>query len=299
MQNIQKGRLLILAGGLCWSSAGALVKSSDHILDGFQISGYRSIFSFLFFALLVRPWQATRWWPGFKVFLVSIAYAIMMIVYILAVTKTTAANAIFLQSSAPIWIMLMAPIFLKEPIRMRDLVVLLICGSGIVLFFLDDLTLKQNTGNILALFSGVAYAIVMVGLRWGRPKMKLKNKICTATGERPTNAELIVLWGNGLCVIGCLPWMIHLPPIQEAALPLAYAALLGVVQLGLGYYLVTKGIKYVPAAEASLFALIEPVSNPIWTYLVVAERPGNWAIVGSVVVLLGLSLQGLMGLRKK
>jgi len=161
------------------------------------------------------------------------------------------------------------------------------------LFFLDQLTPGQWTGNFLALGSGVLYALVLIGLRWGRRKPE-----DAATGQRQlSDSEQILLWGNLFCFLLCIPMMQSAPHALSAVgiQPLLIVAGMGVFQLGLGYLLMSKGIADVPATEAGLLALLEPVLNPVWALMFAHEIPGRWALIGGAIILGDLAWQSVAG----
>jgi drug/metabolite transporter, DME family len=278
VSTLLRGRLMVLGAAICWSTSGALAKLASPPMTAFQVSGYRALFALLFLIVVVKPWRARPFFPRGKIIPLSLVYSAMLVLFICATLQTTAANAIFLQDTAPVWVLILSPWLLKEPFRSRDVAALGLCGAGLCLFFLDDLKPGQAMGNVLALFSGLGYAIVIVGLRWGRPK--------TAAGSSPagpSDGEMILIWGNLVCVLFCLPFMAPLP--EPIAKPMFAIAIMGVFQLGLGYLLLSKGIAHVSAVEASLLALLEPVLNPIWTYIAVGEKPGAWAMAGGAVII--------------
>jgi DME family drug/metabolite transporter len=303
MNAVQRGRLCILGAALCWSVIGAGVKLVSPPFDGWHIACGRSFFALLFVCALVRPWRAARLRPSPQVALLSVVYAVMLILFILANTRTQAANAIFLQDTALGWMLLFAPLVLKEPFRPRDLGVFAVCAAGMVLLFGDQLGPGQKEGNLLALLSGLAYAAVLLGLRWGRRRQAAVTVPVpdgTAAGVAappPAEADLILVWGNLLCVLACVPFLQPVP-VAEAGLGRVFLAaagiaVMGVVQLGLGYYLVAKGLRHVPAVEAALLTLVEPVLNPLWAFLAVGEVPGPWALLGGTVIIASLACMAL------
>jgi len=300
MKAIQRGRLQVIGAAVCWSVVGAGVKYASPPLDGWQIAGGRSLFAFFFLCALLRPWRGA-WRPSLKVGLLALAYAVMLVLFILSNTLTFSANAIFLQDSALVWILLFSPLLLKEPFRPRDLAVFALCVPAMLLLFKDQLRPGQTTGNVLALLSGVGYAIVLMGMRWGRRRGHAAAPADSAAGEAQsagcrrhalTEAEGMMVWGNLLCFLLCVPKMGALPE-HGAALPLAIVALLGVVQLGLGYYLISLGMTHVPAVEGALLTLIEPVLNPLWACLLVSEVPGPWTLCGGAVIIACVAWQAL------
>jgi drug/metabolite transporter (DMT)-like permease len=201
------------------------------------------------------------------VLLVAIAYAFTVVLFVVATKLTTAANAIFIQDTAPLWVLVLSPWLLDERPTRGELLAVPIFGVGLALFFLDELTPGQTFGNLVALGSGVAFALSIMGLR----------------GLRERGPAALV-WGNAIAAAATLPLWGRGP----AATPtdLGILLYLGVFQLGLAYLCFSRGVSGTPAIEASLLVLVEPVLNPIWTFLIAGERMGPWAIAGGAVVLL-------------
>jgi drug/metabolite transporter (DMT)-like permease len=256
-----KSRLLLLAAGVLWSTAGAAIKSSG--LDALQIAGARSLVAGLFIFLTVREARAR---PDRKVLLVACAYAGTVVLFVIATKLTTAANAIFIQDTAPLWVLVTSPWLLGERPSRGELLAIPIFGAGLGLFFMDELTAGQTRGNLVALASGVAFGLCIVGLRVLR--------------ERGPAA---LVWGNAIAAAATLPFWGRGP--SATALDVAILLYLGIFQLGLAYLCFSRGVIGTPAIEAALLVLIEPVLNPIWTFLIAGERMGPWAVAGGAVVL--------------
>jgi drug/metabolite transporter, DME family len=258
---VLRNRLLILSAAVLWSTAGAAIKSAG--LDAWQIAGGRSLIAALFLFAAVRE---ARVRPSGRVVLVSIAYAFTVVLFVLATKLTTAANAIFIQDTAPVWVLLLSPWLLRELPTRGELLAVPIYAAGLGLFFLDELSAGQVAGNVVAAVSGICFALAIIGLRILRH-----------------DGPAALFYGNVLAAVATLPaW----PAGPEAtAVDLALLVYLGIFQLGLAYLAFSRGVTGTPAIEASLLILLEPVLNPIWTFLVMGERPGPWAVVGGAVVL--------------
>ena len=256
-----KSRLLLLAAALLWSTAGAVIKLSS--LDAWQLAGGRALVAALFLAALV---PSARRRPSWRLLLVGLAYAVTTVLFVIANKLTTAANAIFLQDTAPLWVLLLSPWALGERPSRGELLSVPVFGLGLGLFFLDQLAPGQLAGNLVALAAGVAFAASILGLRRLGP-------------EGPA----ALVWGNLLAAAVTLP----LWPLGPAAgvADLVAIAYLGVFQLGLAYLCFSLGLRGTPAVEASLLVLLEPVLNPVWTFLFAGERPGPWALAGGAVIL--------------
>jgi drug/metabolite transporter (DMT)-like permease len=256
-----RSRLLLLAAAALWSTAGAAMKVCG--LSGLQIAGGRSLVAGLF---LLAALPEARRRPTVRMALAVVGYAATVVLFALANKLTTAANAIFIQDSAPLWVLALSPLLLSERAGRGELLAIPVYALGLGLFFLDELSPGQLTGNLVALASGVAFAACIIGLRLARE-------------DGP--AALVV--GNLLAAAAVLPFWSAGPAPRP--LDLALLAYLGVFQLGLAYLCFARGIAVVPALEASLLVLLEPVLNPIWTFLTVGERPGPWSLAGGAVVL--------------
>ncbi len=276
-----KSRLLILAAAMLWSTAGAVMKSCA--LSGWQIAGGRSLVAALFL-FVVLP--GGRRLPSLPVLLTSFAYAATVVLFALANKLTTAANAIFLQDTAPLWVLLFSRWLLGERPQRSALWSVPVFALGLCLFFVDDLSPGQLAGNVVALASGVAFAFCIVGLRRGHvaePSTGAAGAAQTARDGADGSAASLIT-GNAIAALVTLPfWFSGPSPRAPDLLILLY---LGVFQLGLAYVCFARGMAHTSALEASLLALLEPVLNPIWTFLVVGERPGTWALYGAAIILI-------------
>ena len=255
-----KSRLYLLAAAALWSTAGAGMKLCG--LSALQIAGARSLIAGLFLLAVVRE---ARRRPTPRMALAAAAYAGTVILFVLANKLTTAANAIFIQDTAPLWVLFFSAWLLHERPGRGELLAIPVYGAGLGLFFLDELSAGQLTGNLVALASGFTFALLIVGMRLARED----GKAALALGNLVAAALALPFWGYG--------------PAPRAV-DLAIVAYLGVFQLGLAYVCFGRGIEHVPALETSLLVLLEPVLNPIWTFLLAGERPGPWALVGGAVV---------------
>jgi len=262
--------VLLLIASVLWSLGGVLIKLIDwHPL---AIAGMRS-------AIAVPLILICTGWPQFTFSRAqiggAIAYASTVILFVLATRTTTAANAIFLQYTAPIYVAALGPWWLGERTRAIDWLMIGVALGGIGLFFLDQLTLTGFWGNIWALGSGLSFACMALCLRQEK-------------GGSPATALLL---GNIVAAVIGLPFVLTSPPPSGVWLPLL---VLGTVQLGLPYVLYSIAIQRVTALEASLIPLLEPVLNPLFVLWMLGERPGPWATVGAGVVLGAVLVRGVM-----
>ena len=256
-----KARLFVLAAAVLWSTAGAAIKLTS--LTGLQVSSGRSLLAAAVLLLLV-PRSRKR--PSRKALWAAVAYAATVTLFVIANKLTTAANAIFLQDSAPLYVMLLSPLLIGERPSRSELTSAPLFLLGLVLFFFDQLTPGQMLGNGIAILAGVAFALAIIGLR--------------AVGDE---GPVTLAWGNLIAGVGVLPFALSgFSPTVSDALALAW---LGPFQLAAAYMLFSRGVRETPATEASLLILIEPVLSPIWTFAFTGERPGPWALAGGAVIL--------------
>lgn len=262
--------LLLLAAALCWSLGGVLIKSIDW--PPMAVAGGRSLIAIpLMLAFVGRP-RIT-----FSVAQIggAVGYALTVALFVFATRMTTAANAIFLQYTAPIYVAIIGHWYLNERALRIDWLVILVALGGIALFFMDRLTVSGFWGNIVALGSGFAFASVAIFLR----------------KERAGSPATSIILGNIIVALAGVPFMF------QASLGAGDAwrlLLLGTVQLGLPYVLYAVAIKQVTALEATLIPLLEPVLNPLWVMLAIGERPGFWASVGAALVLAAVLGRGAL-----
>jgi len=265
-------RLWVFAAALLFSTGGAAIKGNT--LTGWQVASFRSLIAAIALALLFPA--ARRHWT-WRHLLVGIAYAGTLILFVTANKLTTSANAIFLQSTAPGYLILFSPLLLKEHLRRTDLWLLLGVGLGMALFFTASEPARATapdpaTGNIMALLSGIAWAFTIIGLRWlGR------------AGNDPDAGLATVVLGNLLAFALALPAALPMPGLEWR--DLAVLSYLGIFQIGLAYYCLTRAIRHIPAFEAATLLLIEPALNPVWTWLMLGERPALLSVAGGAVIL--------------
>jgi drug/metabolite transporter (DMT)-like permease len=265
-----RARLLLLAGAALMSTGGAAIKLSG--LSGWQVASFRSGVAAL--ALLWLTPVGRRHIDG-RALLIGMGYAATMILFVLANKLTTAASAIFLQSTAPLYILLLAPWLLGEPTRRRDLAVMGAMAVGLVLFFVGEQQSFASApeplrGNLIGALDGVTWALTVMGLRW-----------ISRDPTRSVGAMLVT--GNVLACVLCLP--LALPIGGAGPADWLVVAYLGVFQIALAYVLVSAGLRHLTALQGVLLLLLEPVLNPLWAALVHGEMPGSWSLLGGAIIL--------------
>jgi len=272
--------LYILIAAVLWSTGGLFIKWTS--LSGLALSFYRS-----FLAMLVVGFVTRRQGFGLNKLTAvgSLLYATLVILFVLATKKTTAANAIFLQYTAPVYLLIFEPLIYKEKFRLRDLVTVLVCGGGMTLFFVGKLRPEDVVGNLMALASGVTFAAYFLLLR--HPSSRLVNRASTA------------IYGNLLVVIFAAPWGLSALPTltQHDALSVVY---LGTIQIGLAYVLFTYAMAHgVRSLDAGIIGYAEPVLNPVWVFLVLGEKPARWALLGGAIIIVAVIVHMLLDARAK
>jgi len=265
-------RLKILAAAVLFSTSGAAIKYLT--LDVWQVAGLRGLVAGV--ALLVMLPEARRGWT-WRTFVVALGYAGGTITFALANRLTTAASAIFLQSTSPIFILFLAPALLGERARRYQIGVMVVMAAGMALFFVGmdrpgRVSHNPVAGDLMALLSALVWGFAIVGSRWiGRG----------TTGPAAVAAAAAV--GNLLSFFFCLPFGPVLTGLDASQAGILLY--LGIFQLGLGYVLISKALPLIPALEVSLLLLVEPVVSPVWAFLLVREVPGLWSLVGGGIIL--------------
>ncbi len=267
-----KNRILLLFAAILFSTGGAAIKLAA--LTGWQIASYRAGVAAVFL-WLVLPAARRNW--TWRTLAGGIVYAAMVVLFVLSNKLTTAANAILLQSTYPLYLLLLGPLFLKEKLRTIDVAVVagVILGAAILFSGSEHVVASAPDparGNIVALASGIAWALTIAAMRW--------------LGKRNPQAESagsVAIAGNAIAFVACLPLAIGGPAMHLPAA--AVIAWLGLFQVGLGYVCLTRSIRHVPAVDAATLLLIEPVLNPVWAWLVHGEVPSGLALIGGAIIM--------------
>jgi drug/metabolite transporter (DMT)-like permease len=219
----------------------------------------------------------------------AVVYAATLTLFVLATKLTSAANAIFLQDTAPLYLLLLGPLILDERFRSRDLVFLLCVGAGLILCVIgrpEPTTTAPDpmTGNILSLVCGVTWALTLLGLRYIQ-----RDQAQTSVGLSA------VTLGSFFASLAAWPFAWPLP--AASAVEWATVVYLGVCQVGLAYVCLTAAMRVLPALEVSLLLLIEPVLNPIWTWMIHGEQPGTYTIIGGAIIIAATAIKSVFDAR--
>jgi drug/metabolite transporter, DME family len=273
--------LLVFGAAVLWSTGGLFIKAIH--LSALELSFGRSLLAAITIAIFTRR-------EGFGInkisAITSILYAALIILFVLSTKLTTAANAIFLQYTAPVYVLILEPIFYKEKFRGRDFITVALCVAGMSLFFVGKLRPEDVSGNLLALASGVCFALFFLLLRHSK--------------ARDVNRASSAIYGNLIAVAICAPWFLGAVRRGIGLPDLACIAYLGIVQIGFAYVLFTLAMaRGVRSLDAGIIGYIEPVLNPVWVFLFIGERPSGWAIVGGLIIIVSVLSHTIIEARAK
>lgn len=270
---------LVLAAAILWSTGGLFIKWTE--LSAYELTFGRSLLAALVVAYFTRR-------EGFRLngmtVLTSLLYAGLLILFVVATKLTTAANAIFLQYTAPIYVLILEPLIYKEKFRRADLLTVIACIAGMSLFFVGKLRPEDVSGNLAALASGLCFAFYILLLR--HPQSQRVNRASS------------VIYGNLLLVVIMAPAGLaafgHMSGWD--AVSVLY---LGVIQIGVAYTLFTLGMaRGVRSLDAGIVGYIEPVLNPVWVFIFLGERPSRWALIGGSIIIAAVATHTIWGVGK-
>lgn len=278
----RKGLVYIAFTAFLWSSSGLFIKILT--LNAYQISFYRSLIAAVTLLIISFAKHKTVKFEFDKLtVLASLFYAGILIFFVIANKLTTSANAIFLQFTAPIYLLFLEPFFLKTKFRRKDLITIIICISGMALFFMGKLEIGNIYGNLIAIAAGICFAMFSLFVKW---KKTLGNE----------NTIISIIYGNILVGIICFPLIFNEIAISSTQL---YVLLyMGVVQIGISYFIFNIGIKYVSATESMIIGMLEAIFNPIWVFFGVGEVPAPTAVIGGMIIFAAILIHNFLPLRK-
>jgi drug/metabolite transporter (DMT)-like permease len=264
------GILLLVAAATLWSSSGIGIKYVEWnpMAIASARSGIASIVIWLFFRkkqLTINP----------AILLGAAAYAVMMTAFVAANKLTTAANAILLEYTCPIFVALIGAIFLKEKPKLPDCAALGIASLGMLLFFQDQMGPGGLLGNLLGILAGFAMAIMAVTMRHQKDGAPFG----------------VVLLGNFFTFLVGIPFLFDGTP---GTVGWTAITALGCVQIGLAYTLYSLAIKQVTALESAIITMIEPILNPVWVFICLGEQPGFWSLLGGAILLTAITARYIL-----
>ena len=273
MQNLsehQKGLLYVFAAALLWSSGGLFIKLIS--FSAMQLSFFRCTIAALTFALIFRK----RILIANKLSIAnSFIYAVVLISFVIATKTTTAANAIFLQATAPIYVLIFEPILTKTKYDRVNIITVGVCVIGMILFFVGKLEPGHIEGNLVALVSGIMFAAFFLGMKRNDQQYQQSS----------------IFWGNIIVAIVCIPFLASLEVITFSDIWMV--SFLGVFQIAFAYAFFASGLKRVIAVEASIISMVEPVLNPVWVFLGYGETPTIYSIIGGLIIVAAITARTL------
>jgi drug/metabolite transporter (DMT)-like permease len=274
----KKGLIYISLAALLWSSGGLFIRILT--LDAFQISFYRSAIAAITIIVISK---VNRKKLNFEFDIISVlcslCYALVLIMFVVAAKLTKVANAIFLQFTAPIYLLILEPVFLKTKFEKKNLIALIFCFLGMLLFFFGKLEIANIQGNLIAIGSGISFALFTLFLKW-------KKQI-----HKTADTMIYIVVGNFLVCLFCLPMIINDLSIDTTQLLILLC--MGIFQIGISYIIFNEGIKYISATESMIIAMLEAILSPIWVFLGASEVPSGYAIAGSLIILVTIVWRNL------
>lgn len=266
MTERQKGTLFVFIAAVLYSIGGLCMKVIPW--SGLAINGGRTLIALItigiYLVITKHPPRFNRW-----ILLGAVAVSGTNILFSVANKMTTSANAIVLEFTAPIFLILFSAFFLKQRPKKLDIAACIVVFGGIVFFFADSLAMGKWLGNIFALLSGVTYAVVF-----------LMNDMPDA------DAISSVFWGNVISAVIGMPFVFR--ETDFSFVPMLSLVVLGVFQVAIAYILLVNGLKTTPPVTACLVSGIEPVLNPILVAVFYKEMMSTYALIGAIIVIFGV-----------
>lgn len=262
--------LRMVLAAVLWSLGGLLIKMIDW--NPLAIAGGRSAIAAIVMMFYIGKPTVTL---SKNKLLGALAYTGTLICFVSANKLTTSANAIVLQFSAPVWVALFSTWFLKEKITKLDWVTIGVVMGGMVLFFIENISGGYVFGNIVAITSGVFFALMVIFLKF----------------EDKGSPIEITLLGNIFVFLVSIPFLFGITITLKAILTLLA---LGIFQIGFAYILYTSATPYVTSVEAILIPVIEPLLNPVWVMIFIGEVPGFYALVGGIIIIAAIVIRSLI-----
>jgi drug/metabolite transporter (DMT)-like permease len=282
----RQGLLAVLGAAVLWSTGGLFIKAVS--LDAFGVTMWRSVLAGTAIAIVMRVRPFAPWREGWITWGAAVSYAAMLLLFVSATKLTTAANAIFLQYTAPLYVLVLGALFLSERPTRLDVATVFVAFAGMALFFVGQLEARDLAGNVCAIGSGIAFACFLVFLR--------------LPGCAPETRPRAMVLGNALLVAVTLA--VNLARMETTSFtpgPADIAGLLwlGIIQIGFAYVLFGFGIAHVAALEATLIGMLEPVLNPIWVFIFLGETPGWWAVLGGTIIVAAVGFRTVISERRR
>ena len=269
MKDEHRGILQMVVCAFLWSIAGIFIKLLPW--NGFAVASLRSLLA----GLTIAVYMAIKRYPfvfSKETLLSGILAGSVYVCFAVANKLTTAANAIVLQFTSPVFILIFSALFFGQKIRKPDLAVVLVVLGGITLFFFDQLGPSTIAGNFVAIAAGMFMAGMFISV--GRLD--------------PVARFSAIVIAQGFAFLVGLPMVIATRPVLNGVTILSILAL-GVFQLGISYILYVKATATCPALACCLLGAVEPLLNPVWVLIFDGEKPGVFALAGGVIVIIAVT----------
>ena len=284
-----RGVLIMICAGLVLSTGGPIIRQIEEA-SGFQITFWRALAQavFIFVVLLARDrgrvFATVRGigWPGLSG---GLFLGLAFFGYVFSITNTTVANTLFLISTIPFFVAILAWPVLKERVSAPTWIAIAVALVGVVVMVNQGLNTGRWLGNVMGLFCAVTSAFFVISIRYGAARLG-------------RSADMVPT----VCVAGLIGALIALiaagGDVGVNLNDLFWCVLAGALQVGLGFMLYTMGARYIRAAELSLLGLIEVIIGPIWVWLLLTEVPDTYTVIGGAVVLAAIAGLALWSLRQ-
>ncbi|MCC6866570.1 MAG: EamA family transporter [Ignavibacteria bacterium] len=265
----RKGLIYISFTAFLWSTSGFFIKYLT--INAFQISFYRSLIAAItILGISIFRKQKLKFEFDKVSIFAAIFYAGILILFVIATKMTTAANAIFLQFTAPIYLVVLEPLFMKTKFDTKNIITIVICICGMILFFFGKLELGNIYGNLIAICSGICFAMFSLLVKYKKIVHKNDNTLHN------------IVIGNALVAV--IAFFIIFPELSLDLKQFFILLYMGAIQIGVSYIIFNEGIKYVSATESMIIATLEAIFNPIWVFIGIGETPSIYSIAGGIII---------------
>ncbi|HEY8362168.1 MAG TPA: DMT family transporter [Tissierellaceae bacterium] len=265
-----KAIIYTVISAILLSSGGILLKFVN--MNPMAIAGARGIIATIIVWLYLKKPKFTFSKPQI---IGGICYSLMVISFVISNKLTTAANAIVLQYTAPIWVAILGAWLLKEKIHIYDWISIVVVSLGMVLFFIEDMEGGNLAGNIVAIFSGIVLAGATIAMRLQKD-------------GSPVETTLL---GHMITALVGLPFVFRANFTLQNIIGIV---LLGVFQIGISYILYSLAIKHLKALESMLIMFLEPILNPIWVAIFYGEKPSLYSLIGGIIIIITIAVRGIL-----
>lgn len=275
----------VLCGAVLLSTGSTVIKAVS--FNALELAAWRALVIASFLAIAIRPSRAC--WDR-TLLPAAFAHAITTLLFMWGNKLTSAAVAIFLQYTAPLYLLLLGPWLLREPARRTDPAFVLVLLGGMLLLLIGPAPRSQTATNpqLGALVAGTC------GIAWAFTTLTMRQLSRRVPDGFQRAIAAVILANMGLAVL-LLPWVGW--PAAASPRDWSLVAYMGVFQLGCAFILISLGLRRITALEGALLLLLEPLLNPIWAFLIHGEIPGPLVLAGGILILLASAGRVMMNAR--